>query len=91
MSKKILLRIFAAIILLVSVLFFPFWISVILGLIFIAYFSFFAEAIFIFLISDLLFGANEPKFFYFNGISFLIAIVVFTVAETIKKKLRFDV
>lgn len=85
------MRIFAIIVLLVSILFFPFWVSAILGIALMSYFSYFVEAIFIFLISDLIFGTSEPKFFYFQGVSFLSALIIFILIEIIKNKLRFRV
>ncbi len=85
-----LLRILASILLLTSILFFPYWISIILGLFFMSYFSFFVEAIFLFLLSDLLFGLVEPKLFKMTGVAFIFSIIFFVIIEIIKKKLRFN-
>lgn len=83
-----ILRIFAFLALLLSVLYLPFWVSIILAFLGMAYFSFFLEAVFLFFLSDLLFGAREPKFFNIMGISFLLALGCFILLELLKKKLR---
>jgi len=83
-----LLRISASIVLLISVLFLPFWVSVILGLVFVGYFKLFIEAVFLFLLSDLLYGAKEAKFFEVTFVSFIIAVICFILIESLKKKLR---
>jgi len=83
------LRILAFIILLISILFMPFWVSVILGLASMVYFSFFIEAVFLFLLSDLLYGTQQPRFFNMIFISFISALICFVILELFKKKLRF--
>lgn len=83
------LRISASIILLFSILFMPFWISVILALVGIAYFPFFLEAIFLSLLSDFLYGAKEAGFFNINLVFFAITLICFIVLELLKSKLRF--
>ena len=83
-------RILSGIILLISILFWPFWVSIILGLAGMAYFPFFLEAVFLFFLSDLLFGTPEPKFFNMVFVSFTLALVVFIILELLKKKLRFN-
>jgi len=83
------LRIFAGVILLFSVLFLPFWISFILAFAAMAYFSFFLEAVILFFLSDLLFGAREARFFEIIFVSSIIALCCFIILELFKKKLRF--
>jgi len=83
-----LFRILASVILLWSVLFMPFWVSVILALMGMVYFPFFLEAVFLFFLSDLLYGIPEPRFFNTVFVSFIMALVCFIVLELIKKKLR---
>jgi len=56
-------RILAFVLLLFSILFMPFYVSVILALIGMVYFSKFFEAPILFLLSDLLFGVREAKFY----------------------------
>jgi hypothetical protein len=81
------LRILASIVLLWSVLFMPFWVSVILAAIGMAYFPFFLEAVFILLLSDLLYGV--PEFLNIALASFAAALACFIILELLKKKLRF--
>ncbi len=85
-----ILRVIASLLLLTSILFWPFWISVILGLAFMAYFSLYVEAVFLFLLSDLLFGAVEAKLFGVLGVSFFVSIIFFVLIEIIKTKLRLN-
>ncbi len=82
-------RILTSVLLLFSVLFFPFYVSILLALVSIFYFSFFGEAIFIFLLSDLLYGVEGGKFFETTFLSFILAILILIIVETIKKKLKF--
>lgn len=83
-----LFRILASVVLLWSVLFMPFWVSVILAFAGMVYFPFFLEAVFLFFLSDLLYGVPEPRFFNTVFVSFIIAIVCFVLLELLKKKLR---
>jgi hypothetical protein len=82
-------RILASVLLLFSILFMPFWVSVILALAGMIYFSIFWEATTILLLSDLLYGAREAKFFGAVFVSFIISAIVLIVIEIIKKKLKF--
>ncbi|OGJ06413.1 hypothetical protein A2456_02390 [Candidatus Nomurabacteria bacterium RIFOXYC2_FULL_36_19] len=83
-----LLRITFGILLLISVLFLPIWISAILALIGMIYFSLFLEAVFLFLLSDLLFGLKENGPFGIIFFSFTITLICFVILELLKKKLR---
>ena len=84
-----LLRILAFIMLWWSVLFMPLWVSIILALAGMLYFKFFLEAVFLFLLSDLLYGAPELIFFNIIFVSFIVALTFFIILELLKKKLRF--
>ncbi|OGI68546.1 hypothetical protein A2738_01555 [Candidatus Nomurabacteria bacterium RIFCSPHIGHO2_01_FULL_42_15] len=84
-----LLRILASVILLLSMLFMPFWVSVILAFAGMAYFSFFLEAVFIFLVADFLYATPSPSLFDMVYVCFGIALTCFILLETLKKKLRF--
>jgi len=84
-----LLRILAFILLLFSILFMPFGVSVILALIGMIYFSVFWEAVVLFLLSDLLYGVKEAKFSGVIFISFIVSAMVLITIEIIKKKLKF--
>lgn len=83
-----ILRISAVIVLLFSILYMPFWLSVILALAGMAYFDLFIEAVFLLLLSDLLYGVQEAKLFNFIFISSIISAVCLIVIELFKKQLR---
>ena len=83
------LRILATVILLFSILFLPFYISVILGILGMVYFSFFLEAVFLLFLSDLLYGARENHLFHMTFIAFFISVIILVVIELFKRKLKF--
>lgn len=83
------LRILFSVVLLFSVLFLPFYLSVILALVGMAYFKLFIEANLLFLLSDLLYGVKEIRFLNITFMSFLLSIVILFMIEFIKDKLRF--
>lgn len=84
-----LLRISVSILSLLAILFAPFYVSVILIISIMFYFSKYYEGVFLFLLSDLLYGVknlqNHPPIF----ISFFSSIVVLIIIEILKKKLKF--
>ena len=84
-----LLRILASIILLLSVLFMPLWLSIILAFAGMLYFSFFIESVILLFLSDLLYGATEARLFGVVYISLIISVVLLTCVELFKKKLKF--
>lgn len=86
-----ILRILASVILLLSILFMPLWVSVILALLGMVYFSFFIEAVLLFLLSDLLYGAPEPKLFNIIFASSVLAFIYFVILELLKNKLRLNI
>ncbi|MEK7071443.1 MAG: hypothetical protein AAB943_00725 [Patescibacteria group bacterium] len=83
------LRIGFSVILLLSILFMPWWLSVILGLLGILLFSVFWESIVLFFISDLIYGAKEPRFLNLMFVASIMAILALVSLELLKKKLRF--
>ena len=83
------LRILASVVLLFSVLFWPFWVSVILALGAMIYFPVYWEAVALFFLSDALYGASEAKFFGMVFVSFFVSLAVLITAEALKKKLKF--
>lgn len=83
------LRIIASFVILLSILFLPFWVSVILAFLAIIYFRVFWEAIVLFFISDLLYGANEARFFNITLVSTIFIIIMLLLIEFTKKKLKF--
>lgn len=84
-----MLRISAFIALLLSILFMPFWVSILLALAGMIYFSFFWEAVILFLLSDLLYGTREAKFSGVVFVSFIVSLLVLVIMEILKKKLKF--
>lgn len=84
-----LLRISASVVLLFSMLFMPFWVSVILAFLAIVYFSLFWEAVVIFLLSDLLYGIKETKSFHTIFISFTVTLIFLITIEIVKKKVKY--
>jgi len=83
-------RIVASLILLFSILYMPFYLSIILALIGIIYFSFYWESVFLFFISDLIFGIKEEKLLNIYFISFLISFIVLISIELLKRKIRIS-
>jgi hypothetical protein len=84
-----LLRISAIIVLLLSVLFMPFWLSVILGLAGMIYFNKFFEAPVLFMLSDSLYGIKEAKFSGMVFVSFFVCLIILVVMEILKKNSNF--
>jgi len=68
----------------------PFWLSVILALAAIVYFSFFWESVALFFLSDLLYGTSEARFLNIFFISTIISILFLTIIELLKKKIRIS-
>lgn len=84
-----LLRILASVLLLLSILFMPFWLSTLLALLGMIYFNIFWEAVVLFLLSDLLYGVKETKFFGAVFVSFIVFGTILIVIEIVKKKMKF--
>jgi hypothetical protein len=82
-------RVLAVIILLFSVLYMPFWLSVVLALAGMIYFSYFAEATVLFLLSDVLYGVKEARFSDTVFVSFIVSAVCLVLLEMLKRKLKF--
>jgi hypothetical protein len=83
------LRISASLVLLISVLFLPIWVSVIIGLGAMLYFNMFGEAVAIFLLGDLLFGTPQVKFWGFTYVLSTAVVLALMIIELLKKKLKF--
>lgn len=86
---KFFFRLLASVVMLISVLFMPWWITVILALICMAYFDHFFEAIGLLFLSDILFGIPESKFFGLIFVSTISGIIALVFVELMKKKLKF--
>ncbi|MFA6256914.1 MAG: hypothetical protein WCT29_01240 [Candidatus Paceibacterota bacterium] len=83
------LRILASAVLLFSVIYLPFWVTVILALAGIIYFSVYWEAVALLFLSDVLYGVSEDKFFGMVFVSFFVSLIVLFAVEALKKKLKF--
>ena len=83
-------RILASIILLFSALFLPFYISIILAILGIIYFSFFWEAVVLFTVIDLIYGINEARFLNVRLISLLVLFLLFLIIEFLKKRMKLN-
>lgn len=81
-------RIILSVIILFCILFLPFWVSVVFGLFGVIYFSYFFEVVFLFLLSDLLYGVGEVRYLQVTFVSFAIALGVLLLAEFLKKKFK---
>lgn len=67
----------------------PIWFSAVLALAGMIYFNYFIETVALGLLSDLLYGAHEAKFFGIVFVSFISAIIAILLIEFMKKKLKF--
>ncbi|HWA31847.1 MAG TPA: hypothetical protein VG694_00095 [Candidatus Paceibacterota bacterium] len=82
-------RVVFSVLLLVSAVLWPLWLTAILAILGIIYFPMYIEAIFALLMSDLLFGAPESKFLGGTFVSSLSVVVALILVEFLKKKLKF--
>ncbi len=83
-------RIIFVIVLLLSALFLPFYLTYILAFWGIIYFSLFWEGLIIFFISDLLYGAKIEFFAQATFISTIVYLIVFIVIDLTKKRLNIQ-
>lgn len=82
-------RIIFSIGILFSVLFLPFWFSLVLGVGGMLYFRLYLEAPILMLLSDSLYGVQEVRYFGFMFVSLLLCTILFLVVEFLKGKLKF--
>lgn len=75
--------------LLVSILFLPYWVSLVLVVLGIIIFSIYFEGVTLLFLSDLLFGIPEHKLFNLYFFSFFLTLLLLIGAEFLKKKLKF--
>lgn len=66
----------------------PFWLSVILALTAMIYFSFFWEGVVLFFISDLFYGVGGNKFLNIFFVSFIVSFIILIIVELLRKKIR---
>ncbi len=83
-------RILAVAVLFFSILYLPFSASVILALLGMIYFPYFAEAVILFLVSDSIYGVPGAGFFDFVYIATVFSLVLLVIIELLKKKLRLN-
>jgi hypothetical protein len=83
------LRISSIILILLSVLFMPFWLTLILTVFAMFYFDFFIEGVVLFFISDLLYGIEGEKLFGMMFLSTILALILLGVLQILKKRLKF--
>ena len=83
------MRIAFSVLLLISILFLPFWLSVILALFGMAYFSFFVEGVALLFLSDLLHATKEARLHSMIFVSLIISVIFLIGSEMLKKKLKF--
>lgn len=81
-------RVLAVIVLLLSVLLAPFWLSVILGILGMFYFKVFWEAAVFGLLIDLAYGTSLDRYEGFTFVVFVGAVVLLLIIETLKRKTR---
>lgn len=79
-------RIAFSIILLLSILFLPFWVSLSLAIVGMVFFHFYFEAIAILFISDLFYGAPEARYFNLTFVSLILSTVLFLAIQFLKRR-----
>ncbi len=83
------LRISAIFLLLFSIIFLPFWVSALLGVGLMAYFPLFYEAVVLFFLVDLLYGAPEVKFYGIDYATLIFSALALFGIEFLKKRLKY--
>ncbi|MFA6520280.1 MAG: hypothetical protein WCT44_01580 [Candidatus Paceibacterota bacterium] len=83
-------RILFSILLFISVIFWPFWLSVLLAIVGMVYFSHYWEAVTLLLLSDVLYGVKEAKFSGMIFVSFFISIIVILLVEAFKRSSNLE-
>jgi len=81
------LRIIATLVLLIALAAFPLYISIPLGLICIAYFRNYYEAVPLFFMHDVLFGLPQERFFNFPYVFSLCALVIVVIVGEVRKQM----
>lgn len=81
-------RILSNFLLLLAVLYLPFWVFIVLVAVFVFLFRSFYEVVFWALFIDFLYGSQTELFFGFQFISTFLVIIILTFAELFKKRLR---
>jgi len=82
-------RILVSFLLLMSILFLPLWLSAIIAISAMVIYSFFFEAVLLFLLSDLLYGVKEDRYLGILFVSTIFSIILLLLIELVKKLIRF--
>jgi hypothetical protein len=85
MAKRILFFI----LLIISIVYLPLWVSILWYLYAMVKYSWFGEGVLAFFLSDLLFGAHEPRFWDITYVSLIVSACVLVGWELLKKQLKF--
>ena len=83
-------RIVFSITLLASILFLPFWVSVLLAIVGMVFFPSYFEAILGLFISDLLYGVPEARYFDLTFVSLILSVILFLAIQFLKKRSMFQ-
>ena len=84
-----ILRIATSLVILLSVLFMPFWLSIMLVIGAMVYFSFFIEGVILLFLSDLLYGIKGVAWGGSVFLGLIIGVLLLTVLEIAKRKVKF--
>ena len=79
-------RIAYSAIVLLSVLFLPFWVSFLLAIVGMVFFPYYLEAVLILFISDLLYGAPETRFLNATFVALIFGAFLLILIEFLKKR-----
>ena len=84
-----LFRLIANVILFASLLFLPWWITIVIALIAVFVYNVFYELILWGVVGDLLYGAGVASFYALTSFLSTGALVLFLTAQYLKEKIRF--
>jgi hypothetical protein len=87
-TSSVFARILASVLILLAVLFAPFWLYTISIIAAMVYFSFFFAGLVWFFLADLLYGVPEAKFHGAVFVYLTFAALLFALLEFVKNKLR---
>lgn len=87
MSKDIISRVFSYIVIIFSIMVFPWWITLVLSIVAIIYFSQYYEIIPLLFIMDIIYAVPTVKFHGMVLISFGTAFILVLIKEKLKKQI----
>lgn len=88
LSLTLVFRIFCDISLFLSLFYLPWWLTALLGLIFLIYFNHFYEIIIIGAIADMVYGIPRKVFFDAEFVNTLAAVLLYLLSTQLKRFLR---